>query len=83
MLRLLEEKGHLRHKEDGRKFVYTPVVTPTRARRSALKNLLSTFFEGSVEKAVASLIEIERDKLSGDELDRLARLIDQARKDGH
>ena len=70
------------HKEEGRKFVYIPVVTPGKARRFALKNVLSTFFDGSVEKAVASLIEIEKDKLSADDLDRLAKLIDEARKDG-
>jgi predicted transcriptional regulator len=82
MLRLLEEKGHLRHREAGRKFVYAPVVAPGRARRSALRNLLATFFDGSVTKAVASLMDIERGKLTGDDLDRLARLIDDARKEG-
>ena len=82
MLRLLEEKGHLRHREEGRRFVYLPVVAPGTARRSALKNLLATFFNGSVEKAVASLIEIEAGRLSEEELDRLAKLIDQARKEG-
>jgi BlaI family penicillinase repressor len=82
MLRLLEEKGHLRHKEDGRKFVYAPVVAPGKARRSALKNVLATFFNGSVAKAVASLIEIEKGQLTGDDFDRLAELIDRARKDG-
>ena len=82
MLRLLEEKGHLRHTEQGRRFVYLPVVAPGTARRSALKNLLATFFNGSVEKAVASLIESEAGRLSEEELDRLAKLIDQARKEG-
>src|SRR5213082_1329139 len=60
MPRLLEEKGPLRHREEGRKFVYSPVVPPGRASRSALKNLLSTYFNGSVARAVASLIGIER-----------------------
>ena len=82
MLRLLEEKGHLRHKEEGRRFVYLPVVAAGAARRSAMKNLLATFFNGSVEKAVASLIEIDAGRLSAEELDRLAKLIDQARKEG-
>ena len=82
MLRLLEEKGHLRHKEEGRRFVYTPVVTPGKASRSALANMLATFFEGSVEKAVSSLIQLERGRLSADELDRLAALIEEARKEG-
>jgi BlaI family transcriptional regulator, penicillinase repressor len=82
MLRLLEEKGHLRHREEGRRFVYLPVVAAGTARRSALKNLLATFFNGSVEKAVATLIESEAGRLSEQELDRLAKLIDQARKEG-
>src|SRR5688572_7123725 len=82
MLRLLEEKGHLRHREEGRRFVYLPVVAAGTARRSALKNLLATFFNGSVEKAVASLIESEAGRLSEEELERLAKLIDQARKEG-
>ena len=82
MLRLLEEKGHLRHREEGRRFVYLPVVAAGTARRSALKDLLATFFNGSVEKAVASLIESEAGRLSEEELERLAKLIDQARKEG-
>jgi predicted transcriptional regulator len=82
MMRLLEEKGHLRHKEAGRKFVYMPVVAPERARRSAVRNLLATFFDGSVTNAVASLIDIEKGKLSDDDLDRLAKLIDRAKKEG-
>ena len=82
MLRLLEKKGHLRHREDGRKFVYLPVVAPARASRSALKSVLATFFDGSVEKAVASLIGLGAGKLSDAEFGRLAELIDRARKDG-
>ena len=82
MLRLLEDKGYLRHTEEGRKFVYLPVVAPQKARRSALRNILTTFFDGSVAKAVASLIESERGRLSVEDLDRLADLIDQARTEG-
>lgn len=82
MLRLLEKKGHLRHTTQGRKFVYGPVVGPRTARRSALRNVLATFFSGSVEKAVASLLEIERGKLSAEDFDRLAELVEQARKAG-
>lgn len=82
MLRLLEGKGYLRHKEKGRRFVYIPVVTPGTAGRSALRNLLTTFFSNSVEKAVASLLELERGKLSSDDLDRLAELVEKARKEG-
>lgn len=82
MLRLLEEKGYLRHRQHGRRFVYSPVVAPRRARHSAMKNLLATFFSGSVEKAVASLLEIERGKLSEAELDRLSELVANARSKG-
>lgn len=82
MLRLLEEKGHLRHREQGRRFVYSPVIARGKARRSALKNVLATFFNGSVTKAVASLMDLERGKLSSEDLDRLAELIDEARKEG-
>ncbi len=82
MLNLLEQKGHLRHRQEGRKFIYLPVIAPEKARRSALKNVLATFFNDSVAKAVASLIEFEKRKLSNEDLDHLARLIDQARKEG-
>ena len=82
MLRLLEGKGHLRHRADGRRFVYAPVVTPTKARRTAVRNLLATFFGGSVERAVASLLEVERNQLTAADLDRLAALVEQARKEG-
>lgn len=82
MLNMLEEKGHLRHKEDGRKFVYLPTVPREKARRSAVKRLLHTFFGGSVSEAVASMIEMDKKKLSHEDLDRLARLIDEARKEG-
>ena len=82
MLRLLEAKGHLRHREEGRRFVYLPVVAPARASRSALKNVVATFFDDSVEKAVASLMELGAGKLSDADFDRLATLIERARKEG-
>ncbi|MBA2671127.1 MAG: BlaI/MecI/CopY family transcriptional regulator [Gemmatimonadetes bacterium] len=82
MLNLLEEKGHLRHKEVGRKFVYMPTVPRTKARRSAIRKLVHTFFGGSCGDAAASLIELEREKLSAEDLDRLAALIEKARKEG-
>jgi predicted transcriptional regulator len=82
MLRLLEEKGHLRHKKEGRRFVFSPVVDVKTARRSALKRLVTTFFDGSVEQAVASLLDIDSRRLSNSELDRLSALIDGARKEG-
>ena len=81
MLRLLEQKGHLRHEQKGKKYVYVPQVTRERARRSALRNLLTTFFDGSVEQTVTSLLDLNQDDLTDDDLERLSRLIDQARKE--
>jgi predicted transcriptional regulator len=82
LLRLMEEKGYLKHEQDGPRYVYLPTQTREKARRSALKRLLETFFDGSTEQAVAALLELSRSKLSPEELDRLSRLIAQARKEG-
>jgi len=82
MLRILEQKGHLRHVVEGNRYVYRPIVPADRARRSALKSVLQTFFEGSPEKAVAALLDMSRAELSDEDLDRLSRLIDQAREEG-
>jgi predicted transcriptional regulator len=82
MLRVLEEKGHLRHEQRGPRYVFLPTVPREQARRSALRQLVQTFFDGSTEQAVAALLDQSDSKLSGVELDRLARLIDQARKEG-
>lgn len=81
-LRVLEEKGHVHHEDDGLRYVYLPVVSRKSARRSALRHLVETFFEGSAENAVAALLGGEVSRLSEDELDRVSRLIDAARKDG-
>ena len=82
LLRLLEERGHVKHAEDGQRYVYSPAVARGDARRSALAHVVKTFFAGSVEQAVATLVESSKTKLSGDELDRLSDLIDRARKEG-
>ncbi len=82
LLRLLEEKGHLTHAKEGRKFVYAPVVAATQVRRSALKKLVHTFFEGSVEEAMASLLDLDSRGLSNSEIDRMSALIEGARKKG-
>lgn len=82
MLRVLEEKKHLRHDQEGPRYVYLPTVPREKARRSALRQLVQTFFEGSTEQAVAALLDLSASKLSGAELDRLSHLIDQARKEG-
>jgi predicted transcriptional regulator len=82
MMRLLEEKGFLKHRREGMKYVYRSTVAPDKARRSALQHLLKTFFAGSAGDAVAAVLDISGDKISPEELDRLARLIEDARKEG-
>ncbi len=81
-LRVLLEKGHLSHKQDGPRYVYLPTVTRDQARRSALQQLLRTFFDGSTNNAVAALLDMESSKLSPDELERLAQMIDKAKSEG-
>jgi len=82
LLRVLEEKGHLRHRQDGPRYVFSPTVPRDRARRSALQRVLGTFFGGSVTDAVAALLDIESDRLDEDELQRLAALVAEARRKG-
>jgi predicted transcriptional regulator len=81
-LRVLEEKGHVQHETEGNRFVYTPTVPRHAVRQPALKHLVETFFGGSPEKVLAALIGNEGARLSDEELDRLAQLIDKARKGG-
>jgi BlaI family transcriptional regulator, penicillinase repressor len=80
-LRVLEEKGHVRHEEHGLRYVYVPAVPRDVARRSALRHLVETFFDGSAEKVVAALLGGEVARVSPEELDRLARLIAKGRKE--
>ncbi len=82
LLRVLEDKGHLKHRHDGPRYVYHPTVARERARKSALKRLLSTFFDDSPEAAVAALLDMSTDDLDQDELDRLASMIERARQEG-
>ena len=82
MLRLLEDKGLVHHEQDGPRYVYLPTLSRDKARQSAMKQLLQTFFDDSAEQAVAALIDMSRSKMSDDELDRLSRLIQDARKEG-
>lgn len=82
MLRLLEEKGYLRHEQDGPRYLFKPTLGREKARKSALKQMLQTFFDGSTEQAVAALLDMSRSKLSEDELERLSQLIEDARKEG-
>jgi predicted transcriptional regulator len=81
-LRVLEEKGHARHEEEGLRYVYMPAVPRHAARRSALKHLVNTFFDGSAEKVVGALLGGEGARLSDEELDRIAELVEKARKEG-
>jgi predicted transcriptional regulator len=80
-LRVLEEKGHVRHEEHGLRYVYAPAVPRDVASRSALRHLVETFFDGSTERVVAALLGGEVARISPEELDRLARLIAKGRKD--
>jgi predicted transcriptional regulator len=81
-LRVLEAKGHVRHEQDGQRYVYAPAVPRGTVRRSALKHLVETFYEGSVEQAVAALLGGEGSRLTDDQLDRIEELIKKARKEG-
>ncbi len=81
-LRTLEDKGHLRHEEDGPRYVYLPKVRPEQARRFALRHLVDTFFGGSAAEAASALLDQSSARLSPGELDDLAQQIDKARKEG-
>jgi predicted transcriptional regulator len=82
LLRILEQKGHIRHEEEGRAYVYMPLVRRAEARQSALSHLLKTFFDNSAEQAVAALLAIKGEKMSDAELERMSRLIDAAKTEG-
>jgi predicted transcriptional regulator len=82
MLRILEDKSHVKHEEEALRYVYRPAVARESARRSAMKHMVETFFDGSVEKAVAALLDPSAARLSSDELDRLEKLIQSARSQG-
>ena len=82
MLRILEEKGHVRHEQDGPRYVYVPTIARDNAKRSALRHMLQTFFDGSAEQAIAALIDESSTRLSDRDLEKLARMIEQARRTG-
>jgi BlaI family transcriptional regulator, penicillinase repressor len=81
-LRVLESKGHVRHQEEGLRFVYMPAVPRHTARKSALRHLVDTFFDGSTEKVVGALLGGEGTRLSEEELQRIAELVARAKKEG-
>jgi BlaI family penicillinase repressor len=80
-LRVLEEKGHVRHEEESLHYVYLPTVARDTARRSALRHMVSTFFGGSVEQAVAALLDLSAANLAKEDLDRISNLIEEARRE--
>ncbi|MGB8952820.1 MAG: BlaI/MecI/CopY family transcriptional regulator [Candidatus Aminicenantales bacterium] len=82
LLRILENKGHLAHRQDGPRYIYTPLLTKEKARRNALKHLLKTFFDNSIENVVAAILDISEDNLSESDYRRLMELIQKARKEG-
>ena len=81
-LRTLEQKGRVTHEEDGRAYVYRPTLRRDAARKSALTHVLKTFFDNSAEQAVAALLELKGPRLSEAELDRVSRLVENAKKEG-
>jgi predicted transcriptional regulator len=82
LLRILEEKGHVRHEQDGARYVYIPSVRRDQAKRSALRHLLETFFDGSATQAIATLLDQDAKRLSPDDWERLEAAIERARKEG-
>ena len=82
MLRILEEKGHVRHEQDGPRYVFLPTIARDNAKRSAMRHMLQTFFDGSAEQAISALLDDASTKMSDVELDRLARMISEARRSG-
>ncbi len=82
MLRVLEEKGHVKHEAEGLKYVYVPTVGRDKAKRSAVKHLLDTFFKESPEQVVAALLDVSSTRLSREELDRMSEMIERAKREG-
>ncbi len=81
-LKILEQKGHLRHEAEGGRYVYSPILKRSQARKSALEALLSTFFDDSPAEVVTALLEVRGAELTDGDLEQLSRLIDGARKEG-
>jgi len=82
LLRIIEEKGHVRHRQEGARYVYAPKRRRSDAARAALKRVLHTFFDGSPERAVATLLEISDKYITTEELDRLSELVEEAKREG-
>jgi len=82
MLRVLEEKGHVKHQAEGLKYVYVPTLARDKAKRSAVKHLLDTFFKDAPEQVVAALLDVSSTRLTRAELDRMAEMIEKAKREG-
>jgi predicted transcriptional regulator len=82
MLRVLEDKGHVKHQAEGLKYVYVPTVARDKAKRSAVKHLIDTFFKESPEQVVAALLDVSSTRLTREELDRMAEMIEKAKREG-
>ncbi len=82
LLSILEQKGHLTHVAEGGRYVYSPTRRRENVGRAALRRVLQTFYQGSVEKTMAALLDISESRLSAEEMKRLAKLIEEARKEG-
>jgi len=82
LLGLLETKGHLRHESDGPRYVYLPTADREKEQRTVLRHMVRTFFDGSAERAVAALLDLTESKLTPEEIQRLRRLLEQARSQG-
>ena len=82
LLRILEEKGHITHAYDGPRYVYAPTVSRPAAQKSALRQIVKTFFDGSTSNAVAALLDMSGNYLSESELERLSKLVEQAKREG-
>ncbi|HTS67220.1 MAG TPA: BlaI/MecI/CopY family transcriptional regulator [Candidatus Acidoferrales bacterium] len=82
MLRVLEDKGHVRHQAEGLKYVYLPTVAREKAKRTAVKHVMETFFNGSPEQIVAALLDVASTRLTREELDRMSQLIEDAKQEG-
>jgi BlaI family transcriptional regulator, penicillinase repressor len=83
MLRVLKDKGHVKHQAEGLKYMYRPVVNREKAKRSALKSLVDTFFNDRPDEVVAALLDVSSQRLTAEELDRMAAMIDEARREGN
>ena len=81
VINILEEKGFIKHKKQGKKYVYSPTISRKGATSSAVKQLLTTYFDNSLEKAVTTMLEMHNDDLTGEDFERLSKIIEKARKE--